>query len=638
MCFYLLLQTMLSIHQILKKYWGFDEFRPQQADIINSIIQGHDTLALLPTGGGKSICFQVPALASEGICLVVSPLVALMKDQVQNLEKVQVKAAYLHSGMRKREIDITLDNAVYGHFKFLYVSPERLKTDIFIERFKKMHVGLIAIDEAHCISQWGHDFRPSYLQIAELRDLQPKVPCIALTGTATSAVCADIVKYLAFKAGHNTFKKSFDRQNLVYAVTHTNDKQSRILFALRKTRGSAILYVQNRRQCRSLAHWLVSQGISADFYHAGLSGLERNQKQEAWIQNKARIMVCTNAFGMGIDKPDVRLVMHYSVPSSPEAYYQEAGRAGRDGQKAYAILLANQADEDQLLSQAQQAIPPIEIIKRVYQALGNYFQLAIGHGAGVSRHFDLLAFASHFNLKPTEALSSIKLLEKQGFIAMSEAFYQPSRVMIKVNQADLYAFKVANAGAEPIINALLRVYPGLFEQYVNIIENILAKLLQLSATAVKKQLRKLAEYELIDYQEAHDKPMITFIEDRQDAQHLHLDRAFLQSRREVYEKQARSMIDYLHAPACRTKILLEYFGEKPMQNCGHCDDCLEENTPGDRTVEDIMALLPIGKSLPLDELKQQIRANSTEVQKVIGYLLDEGIIEMSNGKVQRATS
>ncbi|MEM6298785.1 MAG: ATP-dependent DNA helicase RecQ [Bacteroidota bacterium] len=428
---------MTKIHDILKRFWGYDSFRPLQEDIITSVLDGHDTLALMPTGGGKSICFQVPALALEGVCIVVTPLIALMKDQVAQLKQRGIKAQALFSGMRPREIDIALDNCVYGDTKFLYLSPERLKTKLFQERLQKMNVSLLAVDEAHCISQWGYNFRPPYLTIAQVRKFIPDVPCIALTATATQNVCIDIQEHLEFREGHQFFRKSFARENLSYSCFKEENKLERLLKILRGVQGSSVVYVRNRRKTQEITELLRKQNVSADFYHAGLDMKERSQKQEAWIKNQIRVIVATNAFGMGIDKPDVRLVVHLDIPDNLEAYYQEAGRAGRDEQKAYAVLLYDQKDTEGLLQRLEMSHPSLEIIKRVYQAIANRYQIPVGSGELASYDFEMKELTKPYNLKATEVHYGLKRLEEQGLVHLTEAVFQSARLMVQVSREAL---------------------------------------------------------------------------------------------------------------------------------------------------------------------------------------------------------
>lgn len=622
---------------ILKKYWGHDEFRPLQKEIIDSILKGDDTLALLPTGGGKSICFQVPAMAKEGVCIVVSPLVALMKDQVESLERVGIKASFLHSGQRKREIDMLLDNAVFGGMKFLYVSPERLQTEIFQERYSRMNVSLLAIDEAHCISQWGYDFRPPYLQIAELKKLKPEIPVLALTASATPDVQKDIVEKLEFGPNHVVFTKSFDRPNLIYAVTQTNDKQDRMLYALSKAPGTGIVYVRNRRQTKDIAYWLTTQGMSADYYHAGLTIKERNERQMAWKRGSTRIMVCTNAFGMGIDKPDVRLVIHVGLPDSLEAYYQEAGRAGRDGKKSFAVMLVNENDLHQLVVNAQSMIPDIKFVKQVYECLGNYLQLPVGSGEGQSVSFDLLDFASHYNITPANALNALKVLELNGILQLGDAFYRPSTLYFKFSGSELYSFMVANASHESLIKAILRTSPGVTDGYNRIKERELAKLLKMSVSDIIQKIKVLENLGVLKYSPSSNKPILTMLQSRLESKNLLIDKEYLERRRHVYLSKADGMVRFVKTDKCRTKSLLAYFGEKIDTNCGHCDFCLNQKNNDPKKLEQhILELLSVdSEGVPIERVKSQFRIQDKTFSSVLTYLIDEGKVKMYDGLLRK---
>ncbi|TAL60569.1 MAG: ATP-dependent DNA helicase RecQ, partial [Bacteroidetes bacterium] len=468
----------MTIQQILLKHWGYSHFRALQEDIINSVLAGNDTLALMPTGGGKSLCFQIPALAKEGICIVISPLIALMKDQVENLRAKGVKAMAITSGMSKKEIDIAFDNCVYGDYKFLYLSPERLDSGLARTRIQKMNVNLIAVDEAHCISQWGYDFRPSYLKIADIKEMLPAVPILALTATATPDVAADIQKKLLFPARgkpSNFFQKSFERKNLAYVVIKEEDKMSRLLKIVTRISGTGIVYVRNRKKSQEITDFLRANNISADYYHAGIEGSARDAKQDAWIHNKTRVIVCTNAFGMGIDKPDVRFVVHLDMPDCLEAYFQEAGRAGRDEKKSYAVLLFNGADKIDAERNMLMSFPPMEEIRKTYQSLSNYFQIPIGAGQGSVFDLDINDLCSKYNLHHLTAYNSIKFLEKEGMVSLTEAFHMPSRIHFVFNKEELYKFQVEHNFYDDFIKLLLRSYSGLFDTYVKISEQDIAK-------------------------------------------------------------------------------------------------------------------------------------------------------------------
>jgi ATP-dependent DNA helicase RecQ len=632
---------MSSIHQILKKYWGYDSFRPLQEDIIVSTLNKNDTLALLPTGGGKSICFQVPALAMDGLCIVVSPLIALMKDQVENLQKKGIKAIAITSAMSFREIDIALDNAIYGNFKFLYLSPERLENKLFLERLSKMKVSLLAVDEAHCISQWGYDFRPSYLKIAEIREKIPDVPVLALTATATPEVVKDIQEKLKFKK-ENVLKKSFERKNLAYIILYEEDKLNRLISICNKIPGTAVVYTRNRKRTQEIALFLRKNKINADFYHAGLSALERNKKQEDWINNKTRIMVATNAFGMGIDKPDVRFVVHIDLPDNLEAYFQEAGRAGRDEKKAYAILLYSQNDRLELQKNFENSFPSIEQIRNTYQAICNYFQLAIGAGEGVSFNFDLQELCTRFNLNPLTVYNSIKFLEREGYIATNESVYHSSKIHIKVNKEDLYKFEVANPTYEILIKTLLRSYGGLFDYYIPINENEIAKRIKTDKNNVIKQLKELTKLDIIDYVASTDLPQIIFLQERKDATKI-----VISAENYILLKQrAKKRLDWVFHYAesrhlCRSRILLSYFGENDSKDCGKCDVCIAKKKSGlsPQKFEEIytMIIQLISKNdVTTSELKEYLSNYSeSEYLKVLQYLIEHAQIKLNNeGKYQ----
>jgi ATP-dependent DNA helicase RecQ len=566
----------LDIHGLLKKYWGFEQFRPMQEEIIQSVLEGQDTLALLPTGGGKSLCFQVPALYFGGLCVVISPLIALMKDQVEQLQKRGIQAMAVFSGMSNREIDLTLDMAVFGKLQFLYVSPERLQTNLFKERAKRMKIKLLAIDEAHCISQWGYDFRPSYLEIIEFRNTIPDVPCIALTATATLPVQKDIQEKLQFRKA-KLFQKSFARPNLSYSCIQTENKEGKLLEILQKVQGSAVVYLQSRKKTQQIALWLQKNGIRADFYHAGLTNDERNNKQNDWIANRSRVMVATNAFGMGIDKPDVRTVVHLDLTSSLEAYYQEAGRAGRDEKKAYAVVLFNQKDIDDLRKNTQQQYPDLTQLKDVYQRLANFFQLAIGSHHLSSFDFEISDFCKQYELNQRDTYFALKQLEQQGLIQLSESFYTPSRFMFRVDNTQLYEFQVANAKMDVLIKTILRMYGGeLFIHFSRISEGQISRQLKVETNLIIKQLQFLEQSGIGVYSPQKDKAQLTFTTPRQNADHLPIDYQDLIRRKQKDEEKTEAVIRYVnHQHRCRTLILLDYFGELSNERCGVCDICVQ---------------------------------------------------------------
>ena len=568
---------MQNIHEIIVQYWGFKSFRPLQEDIINSILQGKDTLALLPTGGGKSLCFQVPALAQDGICIVISPLIALMKDQVESLVDKGIKAISITSAMHKREIDIALDNCVHGNIKFLYLSPERLETEIVKIRLQKMKINLIAIDEAHCISQWGYDFRPSYLKIESLRELLPKVPVLALTATATTEVVKDIQKKLQFKK-ENVFQKSFERKNISYIVLQEEDKLARLVKIANNLKGSGIVYVRNRRKTQDVANYLISNNISADFYHAGLPPATRNKKQNDWMQNQTRIIVCTNAFGMGIDKHDVRFVIHLDLPDSLEAYFQEAGRVGRDEKKAFAILLTNKSDKIELERNINSSFPNIEEIKKTYQALANYYQLATGSGLGSTFNFDIAAFCDSYELQAITVFNCLKFIEREGYISTTEAFHQPSKLKLEVNRDDLYKFQIASPVFDTFIKLLLRTHSGLFDNFIKINETDLANKTNTSREEIVKKINYLHQHKIITFIPQTELAQLTFEQERIDTKDLTLSKEnFAQLKQRAFERM-EAVINYAEEDhKCRSQILLAYFSETNTSRCNQCDVCLEEN-------------------------------------------------------------
>ncbi|WP_083421794.1 RecQ family ATP-dependent DNA helicase [Arsenicibacter rosenii] len=571
----------MTPNQILQHYWGYPAFRPLQEDVVGAVLNGQDVLVLMPTGGGKSICFQVPALAMEGICIVVTPLIALMKDQVEQLRRRGIPATAVFSGMHWREIDATLDNCIYGNMKFLYVSPERLQTEILIERVKQMKVCLLAIDEAHCISAWGYDFRPPYLQIADFRQLIPNVPVIALTASATPDVQADIQAKLEMRPSPTgetlVFRQTFARPNLSYSAIAEENKEGRLLRVLSNVPGSAIIYARSRRQTQQIAEWLRWQNIPADYYHAGLTNKQRADKQDAWINNKTRVMVATNAFGMGIDKPDCRVVIHVDPPDTLEAYYQEAGRAGRDGQKAYAVLLYNPNDLTTLIHRTEQQYPSIDLIRRVYQALANFLGVPVGSGQFTSYDFDLQQLVSKFNLPAQETHYALKQLQHEGLIELSEGYYRPSRVMMSVDNRQLYDFQLKNPHFDSFIRLLMRMYGGeLFTDFMTISEGALARAFLISEQEVTNVLEQLNQRAILVYEKQKDKPQLTYLTPRINAEQLVIDAAALAGRKHRALSKVKAAIDYIqHPQQCRTRLLQTYFGELPDEACGVCDNCLK---------------------------------------------------------------
>lgn len=618
---------------ILRKYWKYNHFRPLQREIIHAVLEGHDVLAILPTGGGKSLCYQVPALMRDGLCLVVTPLIALMKDQVEALQRRGINALAIHSGMSRYAMDITLDNAIYGNYKFLYLSPERLHSELFQARLQKMKINLIAVDEAHCISQWGHDFRPAYLQIGDLRTAVPEIPVIAVTATATARVRDDIVSYLKFRTKQQVFQHTFARDNLALVVRKTENKTGKILEALQRVPGSAIVYVRSRMQTHELAKWLSHHGIASLPYHAGMPYHERIKNQEDWQENTVRVIVATNAFGMGIDKPDVRLVIHTDLPDNLESYYQEAGRAGRDGKPAYALLLFQPADAEVLKSRILQSQPEHSFLKQVYQALANYYQLAIGSGEGESFDFDLRLFSERYNFQPTAVYGALKKLEEEELILFSESFYRPSELRITVSHEDLYAFQVANARFDPLIKMLLRLYGGqLFGGYVRISEPYLARALKATAEDIVSWIKQLHQLNIVDYLPQKDSPQVIFTMPRQDAEHLPLNHQRMKARREQAMQQAGSMIDFAqNTTRCRMNFMQEYFGESVLETCGNCDVCIEKKkkteTEKIKIVREKIIRALENNPCPPDELERLIKPSDNKLFiEVLRGLIDEGVI------------
>jgi ATP-dependent DNA helicase RecQ len=628
--------------QILKQYWNYDHFRPLQAEIIQSVLEGRDTLALMPTGGGKSLCFQVPALLSEGICVVVSPLIALMQDQVEQLKRRGISAVGVFSGMHKNQIDIALDNCIYGDVKFLYVSPERLQTKLFIERAKQMKINLLAIDEAHCISQWGYDFRPPYLKIAEFRTMIPKVPMIALTATATQEVRADILRHLEM-VNPQVFQQSFARANLSYSAFKEDDKERRLMKILQNVQGSGVVYVRNRRRTQEVSDMLNKYQVQSTFYHAGLNAQERSKRQEDWIKNRVRVIVATNAFGMGIDKPDVRTVVHLDLPDTLEAYYQEAGRAGRDGEKAYTVALYNQNDVDVLEKNVLNTYPPIELVRRVYQSLGNLFQLAVGTGEFQSFDFDLLSFQERFNLPPTDTYFALKILENQGFIQLSEGLKGgASKLMFSVDNRELYDFQLRNPKYDSFIKLLLRMYGGeLFGTFLNISETNIAKVFMIPVNEIVGMLSTLERFKILVYDKQKDKPYLTFLTPRFDIRELPLQEAEIKKRRERDLQKARAVKHYVEQPnRCRTQLLLEYFSEITDAECGICDNCLKKKNQRKIVVQNkseteatrlkIKALLANG-AMSLSLITQIMQpVNQSKFQEIIREMVADGLVKFDS--------
>lgn len=603
-----------------------------QEEIIRSVMDGKDTLALLPTGGGKSVCFQVPALAMEGVCLVITPLIALMKDQVENLKRKGIKAVAVYSGMHRNEIRIAFDNCLFGDIKFLYLSPERLLTEQFLETIKRMKVSILAVDEAHCISQWGYDFRPPYLQIAEIRKFIPRVPVLALTATATPEVITDIQKKLEFKA-ENAFRKSFERKNLTYVVIKEEDKQGRMLRILKKVPGTGIIYVRNRKKTVETANFLRKNGIKADFYHAGLDNITRSKKQDAWIREEIRIIVATNAFGMGIDKPNVRVVVHIDLPDNIEAYFQEAGRGGRDEKRSYAVTLYNQADIVKLQENLEKEYPPIEKIKEIYQSLGNYFQLPVGSGKDESFDFEIYTFCRNYGYNPVITYNALKFLEKEGYILMNESMETPSRIHFEADRESLYRYQVENKSVDAFIKLLLRSYSGVYTEFVQINEAELAKRAGIKEEEIVSGLQKLQKAGILSYVKRPGKPQIIYQIERLDLKNLAITPANYHERKKSALARMESMLGYITSEdQCRSQMLLKYFGEAGAPRCGRCDVCLERNKMDLNELEfnqisdKIKALLQI-RSMTLAELVYEAGSfGEKHLLTVIRWLEDKGVV------------
>ncbi len=565
---------MASPQEILQQYWGYTSFRGEQENIVQAVLDGKDVLALLPTGGGKSICFQVPALMKEGLCLVISPLIALMKDQVENLQKRNIPATALYSGMSFFEVQQTLQQAVHGHYKFLYLSPERLETKFFKQFVHALNISLIAVDEAHCISQWGYDFRPPYMRIANLRDELGNVPVIALTASATPLVQDDIVLKLKMEDA-SIFRQSFEKPNLSYSVFRVDSKINKTIDVLHNVQGSSIVYCRNRKETKRIAQLLQLQHISADFYHAGLSQNERSEKQAAWIQNRIRVIVCTNAFGMGIDKPDVRTVIHYNTPDCLENYYQEAGRAGRDGKKAYAVLLHQGMDEKELEGLPNIKFPSISDIKKVYQAVADYLHIAIGLGEGNYYDFDLLQFCNNFKLDLHLVMNTLKMLEQEGHLSFTENIFLPSQVVFKADKAMLNDVENIHPQLDEVMKALLRTYEGIYENKVSINEKLIAKLSRIPYDKVYADLQMLHNYGIIEYTPQKETPQIYFLLNRAPAQHININHEAYFERKKLYQERVATMLQYMHLQHdCRSSFISAYFGDDAVKPCGVCDNCL----------------------------------------------------------------
>ena len=621
---------------ILKKYWGYDIFRPLQLEIIQSILAGHDTIALMPTGGGKSICFQVPALAKEGLCLVISPLIALMKDQVLNLKKKGIPALSIYSGMSFIEVKKTLQNAAYGNFRFLYVSPERLETELFLQFLPSLKINLIAVDEAHCISQWGYDFRPPYLRISAIRAYFPHIPVLALTASATLEVQNDICHQLNFRKSYQSFHQSFERANLSYSAFNLSSKQNKLLAILKKVPGSGIVYCKSRRRTRESAEILQLNGISADYYHAGLSNDDRSSRQEDWINSKTRVISCTNAFGMGIDKPDVRTVIHYDVPDALENYYQEAGRAGRDEKKAYAVLLYTTAELNELKKQIEIRFPSKEKIRTVYAALCNYLQLPSGSGEGISFDFDINGFVKRFKLDAFTVSSVLKILGQEELLSYSEQFFSPSTVEFTINKTGLQQFEKSYPQHDEVVKGLLRYYEGIFDFPCPINETQLAKFVAIKKETLVNSLMDLKRLGIIDYTPQKEKPQIVFLQNRVNSADLVINEKNILKRKIAFEKRLDAMIYYTkNQGRCRSKMIAAYFNDPDVTNCGVCDNCIRNKNitisneefsainEGVREIikEDAVSLSQIFEKLPAFQ--------QNKIKKILTFLQEENKVTVS---------
>ena len=627
--------------RILKQYWGYDRFRGIQEDIIDSISKNKDTLGLMPTGGGKSITFQVPALAKEGMCLVITPLIALMKDQVQNLKKRGIKALAIYSGMSRQDIIITLENCIFGNYKFLYISPERLDTEIFRTKLRKMHISMITVDESHCISQWGYDFRPAYLKIAEIRELLPDVPILALTATATPEVVKDIQARLHFRH-KNVFRMSFERNNLAYIVRKTENKTAELLHILRSMPGSAIIYARNRRRTKEITELLNNEHITADFYHAGLDDATKDIRQHRWQSGESRVMVATNAFGMGIDKPDVRIVIHMDLPDSIEAYFQEAGRAGRDGQKAYAVILYAKSDKTTLHKRILDTFPEKEYIRDVYEHLQYYYQMAMGDGLDCVREFNIEDFCRKFKYFPVPVDSALRILTQAGYLEYTAEQDSTSRILFTIRRDELYRLREMGEDMDRLIQAVLRSYTGVFTDYTYINEDSLAIRTGLTRRQIYEMLVHLAKLRIVSYIPHKKTPYIIYTRERVEAQRIHISPEVYEHRKARYETRINAMLDYVtNDTVCRSRMLLDYFGERNEHNCGQCDTCISlrskskaSEQPDRETLCAKVCEILSRESLTPAGLLKQLPMDKELLTEILHRLLDEGKIIAVDGILQ----
>ncbi len=620
---------MGKAHEILKKYWGFDEFRPLQEDIINSVLAGRDTLGLMPTGGGKSITFQVPALMNDGLALVVTPIISLMKDQVDNLISRHIKATYLHSGLSFSESRRTIEKCLYGKYKFLYVSPERLSSETFLDQLKHMNVSLIVVDEAHCISQWGYDFRPSFLKIARIRDFLKNVPVLALTATATPVVVEDIMTQLQFKS-HNVFTKSFARNNLSYVVRHTHDKVKELVHILSSVPGSAIVYVRSRRRTKEISSELVRCGFSSDFYHAGLIIEDKEAKQNRWKNGELRIMVATNAFGMGIDKPDVRIVIHVDIPNSLEEYYQEAGRAGRDGKHSYVVMLTSSTDKGVLKRHISDAFPEKDFIRKTYERVGNFLHVAVGEGFEKVYDFNFNLFCRTFKLPVIPTHNALKLLSQAGYLDFLEEMETQSRVFILAQKEELYHIDTPNPHVDKVLGALLRTYSGLFADYVYINEAVISYRFGISETDIYDALLELSRLHILHYVPRKRTPYIIYVTSREETHYLLFPKACYEDLKQRMTNRIDAVIDYAFVgDNCRESKLLSYFGETVKDVCGHCDYCIDQKNRASHQVEDVYeGILYMAKIKPrlLEDFVKTLSFPQDEIFSSVTFLVDEGYL------------